>query len=230
MSMKRPDENKLDNPVWYSLSESHKPFAIDHGNIKFYEPDYSPFGGFLHTTGISKHIDEYATMIDSFYILGEKPVISTHLQMSNEVKCFQMILDKTLEVDVTEDIRALNEDDAGKLFELVNLVQPGYIKRKTALLGMYFGIFKDDVLVAVTGERMRMNEFTEVSAVCTLPGYTGKGYASQLLAHTVNKIFAENKIPYLHVAESNTGAIKLYEKLGFKTRRKISAWNIVRKL
>jgi predicted GNAT family acetyltransferase len=39
-------------------------------------------------------------------------------------------------------------------------------------------------------------------------------------------VFNENKIPYLHVAESNIGAIKLYEKLGFATRRKISFWNL----
>jgi len=42
----------------------------------------------------------------------------------------------------------------------------------------------------------------------------------------VNNIFNENKTPYLHVVESNIGAIGLYEKLGFVTRRKMSFWNI----
>jgi len=50
-----------------------------------------------------------------------------------------------------------------------------------------------------------------------------------LIAHTVNKIFDENKTPYLHVAETNTGAINLYNKLGFTTRRKISFWNFEKK-
>jgi predicted GNAT family acetyltransferase len=94
-------------------------------------------------------------------------------------------------------------------------------------MGDYFGVFKDNTLVAVTGERMKMNEFTEVSAVVTHPLYTGRGYAKQLVAYTVNKIFDQNKTPYLHVAEKNNGAIRLYEKLGFKTRRKISFWNFV---
>ena len=75
---------------------------------------------------------------------------------------------------------------------------------------------------------MKMDACTEVSAVVTHPGHTGKGYAKQLIAHAVNNIFAQNKIPYLHVAATNTAAIKLYEKLGFGTRRKISFWNFIR--
>ena len=110
----------------------------------------------------------------------------------------------------------------------MNLVQPGYFKTKTPLLGNYFGIFKDNQLVAITGERMKMNDFTEVSAIVTHPDHTGKGYAKQLITHVVNAVFEENKTPFLHVLESNIGAIKLYEKLGFVTRRKMSLWNITK--
>jgi predicted GNAT family acetyltransferase len=84
------------------------------------------------------------------------------------------------------------------------------------------------MLVAVTGERMKMESYTEVSAVVTHPEYTGRGFAKQLVAHTVNQIFNENKTPFLHVAESNVFAINLYKKLKFKRRRKISFWNIER--
>jgi len=76
---------------------------------------------------------------------------------------------------------------------------------------------------------MKMNDFTEVSAIVTHPDHSGRGFARQLTAHTVNRILDQNKIPFLHVAESNTHAIKLYEMLGFKTRRKISFWNIINK-
>ncbi|HMG16295.1 MAG TPA: GNAT family N-acetyltransferase [Saprospiraceae bacterium] len=71
-----------------------------------------------------------------------------------------------------------------------------------------------------------MNDYTEVSALVTHPDHLGKSYAKQLIAHTTNKIFHENKTPYLHVAEMNTAAIKLYEKLGFWIRREISFWNL----
>lgn len=108
------------------------------------------------------------------------------------------------------------------------MVQPGYFKKRTYLLGDYYGIFKNSELVAVTGERMEMNKYVEVSAVVTHPNYTGKGYAKQLVAHTVNNIFDKKKVPYLHVAETNTRAIKIYNNLGFQTRRKISFWNIIK--
>ena len=102
-------------------------------------------------------------------------------------------------------------------------------KKKTYTLGNYYGIYKDNQLVAVTGERMQMNDFIEVSAVITHPDHTGKGYAKQLVAFTTNRIFTQNKLPYLHVTETNTGAIGLYEKLGFTVRRKMSFWNFMRK-
>ena len=82
------------------------------------------------------------------------------------------------------------------------------------------------MLVAVTGERMQMDDFTEVRAVVTHPQHTGKVYAKQLVAYTVNQVFAKGKTPYLHVLESNLPAIALYEKLGFTTRRKMNFWNI----
>jgi predicted GNAT family acetyltransferase len=138
-----------------------------------------------------------------------------------------MLLEKPIALEVVEEILELKSQKQKKeLFYIVNLVQPGYFKEKTAELGQYFGIYKNGDLVAVTGERMRMHEFTEVSAVVTHPAHTGKGYAKQLIKHTCKKIFKEQKLPYLHVAETNVAAIKLYEKLGFTTRRKISFWNL----
>ena len=106
-------------------------------------------------------------------------------------------------------------------------MQPGYFKNKTSQLGDYYGIFQNGDLVAVAGERMKMNDFVEVSAIVTHPEHTGKGYAKQLITYVVNKISDQYKTPYLHVSENNTGAIGLYRKLGFKVRRKISFWNLV---
>ncbi len=218
----------LDNPVWYSLSETHQEFALDYGDIKFYQPDISPFGGFTKTDTIPDHINEYARLVDNFFIVGEKPALSHKVKMKKELVCLQMIIDNKIDSAAIDEIKKLDGEYSDALYNLVNLVQPGYFKRKTELLGDYYGILKNDQLVAVTGERMKMHDYTEVSAVVTHPDHTGKGYAKQLVAYTVNKIFNENKTPCLHVAEINTGAIKLYEKLGFKTRRKISFWNIIK--
>ena len=217
---------KLDNPVWHSLSETHKDLSIDYHNIKFYQPAYCPFGGFIDNNNVASRIDEYSKLINNLFVVGEKPFFSNKLFLKKELICVQMVLEKKTEAGIEEDLIKLDNAFSGALSSLVNEVQPGYFKEKTNLMGDYFGIVKDGKLVAVTGERMKMKNFTEVSAVVTHPFYTGKGYARQLVGHTVNNIFNENKIPYLHVAETNLGAIRLYEKLGFTTRRKISFWNL----
>jgi ribosomal protein S18 acetylase RimI-like enzyme len=224
--MKNTEENKLDNPVWNSLSESHSAFAIDYNGTKFYHPDYCPFGGFKETENTSDAANQYSELAENFFFVGEKPEIPASLKITKELVCLQMVIYNKIALPVTAEIVKLTEKHNDELVHLVNLVQPGYFKTKTSSLGDYYGIFKNNQLVAITGERMKMNDFTEVSAIITHPDHTGKGYAKQLITHCVNAIFSQNKIPYLHVVESNTGAIGLYEKLGFVTRRKMSFWNI----
>lgn len=226
--MKSREENKLDNPVWYSLSESHQEFAIDFGNTKFYDPCYGPFGGFTAIENTAIATQEYAALIDNFFVVGEKPEIDETLKIAKELVCLQMVINEKIKLPLDNEIVKLTPDHNQILCDLVNLVQPGYFKKKTILLGDYYGIFKDNQLIAITGERMKMNAFTEVSAIITHPDHTGKGYAKQLITHVVNAIFDQGKIPFLHVAESNIGAISLYEKLGFATRRKMSFWNITK--
>lgn len=219
--------NKLDNPAWYSLSETHSHFAIDCNGMLFYQPEYCPFGGFIDLEKTMSGIEQYALLYGNFYVIGEPPELSDKVHLNKELICNQMVLDKPIIMEISEEITELQTArQQSDLFALVNLVQPGYFKPQTSAMGSYFGIYKNEQLVAVTGERMKMDNYTEISAVVTHPEHTGKGYAKQLVAHTSAKVFGENKIPYLHVAATNTGAIQLYEKLGFFTRRNISFWNI----
>lgn len=221
------DSYKLDNPVWHSLSETHSKFTINYRGIKFYDPEYCSFSGTNEEYDVDA-IYDYAELMDSFFIVGEKPVLPNGLQLKNEVICLQMIIEKPIEVSITDEIVLLTPSHTEALYELVNLVQPGYFMMKTALMGNYYGIFENGVLIAVTGERMQMDAFIEISAVITHPDHAGRGYAKQLVAHAVNTVCKQKKIPYLHVVKSNIRAIKLYEKLGFITKREISFWNIVK--
>ena len=222
------NENKLDNPIWHSLSETHKDFAIDYGEIKFYHPDYCPFGGFSEVGNTANPIAEYAELTTPIYIFGEKPNLPPNLKFGGELMCLQMIIYGKIDHFIEDEILLLEEKHLEDLLGLVKIVYPEYFKKKTAALGNYYGIYKNNQLVAVTGERMKMNEFTEVSAVITHPDHIGKGYAKQLITHTVNAIIDTKKTPFLHVSEANHTAVKLYEKLGFHTRKKISIWNITK--
>ena len=222
------DHFKLDNPIWYSLNETHKVFAIFSDNAAFYHYDYCPFGAFIGSNQISAALEGYATNVTDFYIVGEKPAESRELVLQFELVCEQMVLHQGISVIPTEKIVELGEVQQDDLLQLINLVQPGYFKSKTNQLGRYYGIYKSGELVAVAGERMKMNNYTEISAVVTHPNHTRMGYAKQLVAHASQQVFNENKVPFLHVAGSNSPAINLYKKLGFVARRTISFWNFAK--
>jgi len=224
--MSTNEDYKLDNPVWYSLSETHRDFSIDYNGIKFYHPDYCPFGGFASNDGIPSHIAEYSKLVDNFFVVGEMPELSNGLDLKKELVCLQMVIEDKILLESRDVITVLGNEHRDELFQLVTAVQPGYFRMKTALLGNYYGVFNDGKLVSVTGERMKMDGFIELSAIVTHPDHVGKGYAKQLISYAVNNIFTEGKTAFLHVAETNTGAIRLYEKSGFRIRRKMSFWNI----
>ncbi|WP_083253272.1 GNAT family N-acetyltransferase [Flavivirga aquatica] len=219
-------EKVLDNPVWFSLTEVQFNQSINYDNVKFYNPNYAVFGSFINNEDTSLAIEKYAKLVDTFFIVGDKPKLPLHFKEPVKYIGLQMIIYNKIDYPITENIIKLNETHLNDLLALVKLVYPYFFKDKTNKLGRYYGIYKNEKLVAVTGERMQTKNFTEISAVVTHPDYLGKGYAKQLITHTANGIFDDNKTPFLHVDETNLGPINLYKKLGFTTRRKIHYWKI----
>jgi len=220
------NKHKLDNPIWFALQETHKSKSIDFNSVAAYKPNFCSFIGSKNNKNIQEAYLKYSKLSPTFFSFGEKPVLDFPLKIDVELKCLQMILYNDINLSITEEIVTLNVNHQKEVFNLVNLVQPGYFNRDTFLLGKYYGIFKDNKLVAVTGERMLLNDFTEISAVVTHPDYVKKGYAKQLITHCVNVIFKEGKIPFLHVLETNETAVNVYLKLGFETRKYFSIWKI----
>ena len=223
------EEDKLDSPVWHSLEETHQPFSLSYEGAKFYDPSYCPFGSFKSDEKSEFVTREYSAICPDFYVVGDQPRCSDGLRIKENNVCNQMIIKHSPTIKVNERIVELSHtDQKQELIDLVNLVQPGFIKEKTPSLGTYFGVYKNNSLVAAAGERMKMNHFTEISAVVTHPQFVRKGYAKQLLKHFVDSILMQKKIPYLHVSQTNLNAIKLYHSLGFTVRRNISFWHIVK--
>jgi predicted GNAT family acetyltransferase len=115
----------------------------------------------------------------------------------------------------------LGPADVPEMLALVERTRPGPFEARTVELGTYLGIRREGELVAMAGERMRPPGWTEVSAVCTDPRFQGQGLGGRLVRAVAVGIRARGEVPCLHAAATNTGAIKLYESLGFVTRRTI---------
>ncbi|ONM49948.1 GNAT family N-acetyltransferase [Nocardia donostiensis] len=116
----------------------------------------------------------------------------------------------------------LGADSVPEMLDLVARTQPGPFWSRTHELGTYLGIRDHGTLVAMAGERLRPPGWTEISAVCTAPEARGRGHAARLVQALVARIVAREQRPFLHVAETNTAAITLYERLGFLTRKHVT--------
>ncbi|WDV51877.1 GNAT family N-acetyltransferase [Streptomyces coeruleorubidus] len=120
------------------------------------------------------------------------------------------------------DVVELGEADVPEMLDLAARTRPGPFWPRTRDLGTYLGVRDGGRLVAMAGERLRPPGWTEISAVCTAPEARGRGHAVRLVTALATRILARGGRPFLHVAEANAGAIALYERLGFTSRKHVT--------
>ncbi len=136
------------------------------------------------------------------------------------VPCLQMVAPELGGAPDGEAV-PLGVADVPEMLELVERTKPGPFLARTIELGDYLGIRREGVLVAMAGERLKMPGWTEVSAVCTDESVRGSGLASRLVLAVVAAIRTRGDHALLHVAATNSNAIRLYRTLGFVERRGI---------
>lgn len=218
----------LDNPAWWALNGVQQAFAMGNAYVQRYRRGILPFAAYDH-----QHADRVANL-DSllapgevFFLIGSLPTLPPNWSILSELPCAQMINQTRVTLPPGEvTIAALGEQNKTELYQLIQQVQPGYYEPDTHQLGSYYGIYENQQLVAVAGERMRLEELSELSAICTHPAYGGRRYAQHLIAHLCNSNHDQGIIPFLHVLETNERAIRLYEYLNFVKRRTISFWKL----
>ncbi|HEV2483815.1 MAG TPA: GNAT family N-acetyltransferase [Puia sp.] len=217
-------DTPLDNPAWSALTTAQWSFAQGAHRAKRYKPNILPFAGLAAaTTEAAEELDALMAPGEAFYIIGDLPPLPARWQPELELPCAQLLAPIDLHglPQPQEAIVPLGEADKDDMYKLITSIQPGYYHPDTCQLGEYFGIRRKDQLIAMAGERLRLTGYTELSAICTHPDYTGHGYAQQLIAWLCRRQTAKGIIPFLHVALSNERALRLYIHLGFRHRREI---------
>ena len=140
-------------------------------------------------------------------------------RIEREAVLLQMTLG-TLKAGKTRPVHVekLTDDDAAQMLALATLTEPGPFFEHTHRLGDFYGVKEEGRLLAMAGERMKPDGFTEVSGVCVHPDAQGRGLAAAVMRCVIEPILARGDIAFLHSYDHNTRAIALYEGLGFSVR------------
>lgn len=224
-------EHILDNPIFHALSSGNEDFSIGNDRAKFFLPDVALFAGVNEYSRSDLQVLFEISPAESIFILFAPAVIQIPGQWKvvSQMKILQMVYDRTAPLPATDHSFAdLQEQHVPDMLSLTKMTNPGPFLPGTIKFGNYTGIFDGDQLVAMAGQRLQPKPFIEISAVCTHPDYLGKGYASLLITDQISRILAVPGIPFLHVRDDNVTASKLYRKLGFTARKKMTAF-ILRK-
>jgi ribosomal protein S18 acetylase RimI-like enzyme len=209
----------LDNPAWTSLTGSHQQLAEVVGSAARYQPDVSPFVAIADPDDPRSWTD-LATLVgpgNSFALAGVQ-TLPEGWATGQSGQGLQLVATSLRDEPDAEAVR-LSPADVPEMLDLVGRTQPGPFLPRTIELGAYYGIRRDGKLIAMAGERLHPPGWTEISAVCTDDEYRGQGLATRLVRHVAAGIRGRGDTPFLHAAAVNTGAVRLYESIGFTLRR-----------
>ncbi len=223
--------NQLENPVYHALLTGDRHLSFGNERVKFFDEEVSPFAGFA--AGYEKGFpDLYELLPTGRKILYAIPASISEpagWQIIHEIKGLQFVYEGNREIKKEfPNVIPLSEKHVEEMLQLARLTKPGPFGLRTIEFGSYFGIFEKEKLVAMTGQRLHAENFSEISAVCTHPDHLGKGYANTLLQHQLQIILRHGQQPFLHVRADNDRAIALYEWLGFVVSRPMNFYFLLR--
>ena len=225
-------EDLLYNPVFNALRSRDQQLGGGTEYVKYFDEEVSPFAGF--ETGYSSGFSDLHQLLPAgrgiLYATPEQIAEPAGWKFNVVVEGAQFVFPKDQQAakPAIEPV-ALDLSHVDEMVKLAALTKPGPFNTRTIKFGHYHGIFHEGRLVAMTGQRLHINDHTEISAVCTHPEHLGKGYAAALILHQLHIILSANEQPFLHVRADNDRAIALYERLGFKKNRGMNFYFMKRK-
>lgn len=224
------NEHPLDNPLWNSLISAQAELGVRNGDAARYRPEISAFAGLATPT--ARALEDLSKLVEpgGFVLvvgLDEIADLGPAWRRAEGVRLAQMVCDTRFE-EPDLPLTALGSQDVDDMMELVALTVPGPFERGTIEMGRYIGLREGGRLVAMAGERLRLDGYTEISAVCTHPDVRGRGLGEALVRAVAAPIQRAGDVAFLHVATTNEPAIAIYERLGFRRRGVRLIWPLIR--
>lgn len=214
----------LDRPVWSALTSRQSGLARGDARALRFDPDYALFAAAADASPESTAALQALNVSPNGMGLveaGDMP-LPAGAAVRAQAACVQMVAAALTPGGRDVAFEALGEADAADMLALATLTAPGPFFGKTHRLGDFIGVKADGRLVAMAGERMRPEGFTEVSGVCTHPDFRGRGYAGALMRVVTGRILERGEQAFLHAYASHAATIALYEALGFRVRTTVT--------
>ena len=213
----------LDHPIWSALTSRQQVLSEGGTLARRYPPAIAPFAAMADTS------PENFVALGALMSPSDIAVLFTPDPVTPPAE-FKVLLAETGEQMIGTpaessvrgvEIVTLGVEDVPDMMTLTELTKPGPFTQRTHELGTFLGIRIEGQLVAMTGERMKPANYTEMTAVCVHPSHRGRGYAQALLAAVSRQIVARGELPMLHVFSNNSSAIALYRRQGMEIRRRL---------
>lgn len=209
----------LDNAAWAALTGPHHRFAERVGLAARYDPEVSQF------VALADHHDPqaWADVAGLVGPGGSFAIAGADLRPppgwpSSSVGGGVQLIDVALRKSYDPEAQPLGVDDLPEILGIVERTRPGPFRPRTIELGTYLGIRRGGALVAMAGERLHPQGWTEISAVCTDEAYRGQGLGSRLVRAVAAGIADRGDRAFMHASAKNINAIRLYESIGFRLR------------
>ena len=218
----------LGNPIWAALTGPQHTWACRQGAAARYPADVAPFVAWSGHADVAGALDSLVAPGEAVYLLGALPRLSADWQVQGPEQIVQMVCSAPLAAVDGAPIIELTAAHRADVLALTALVYPHFFRPHTMTLGRYFGIYQGDQLAAMIGERMSLDGYREISAVCTHPDFSGHGHARRLLVWLSNDNHQRGVVPFLHVSEDNRRARRLYARNGYVDRCMMPFWSLHR--
>jgi predicted GNAT family acetyltransferase len=221
----------LDRPIWSALTTRQADIAERVGSAVRLTPEHGVFAAAADASEKSRIALNYIDCdTQGLWLLEAEEVEPPPgmLILHHRAACVQMVADHVVAPRPEFEIERLGEADAPEMLALARLTEPGPFFEHTHRMGNFIGVKEQGRLIAMAGERLRPEGYTEVSGVCTHPDFRGQGLAGGLMRIVAARILARGETPFLHSYADNEGAIALYEKLGFRLRSAMNLTVLVR--